>query len=87
MRTKKGGNQKLTLDKPVGYRITVPGHFDESWLEWDSIITVENAYEEDEYPVSFLTGKMDQAALHGVLRRLYSIGLPLISVNLVEEDE
>jgi hypothetical protein len=31
-----------------------------------------------------LTGTMDQAALHGVLRRLYSLGLPLISVNPIE---
>ena len=34
----------------------------------------------DGAPVSTLTGKVDQAALHGLLRRLYSLGLPLISV-------
>jgi hypothetical protein len=32
-------------------------------------------------PVTILTGTVDQAALHGVLRRLYSLGLPLISVK------
>jgi hypothetical protein len=36
-------------------------------------------------PVTTLTGALDQAALHGLLRRLYSLGLPLISVNWVED--
>ena len=31
-------------------------------------------------PVTTLTSALDQAALHGLLRRLYSLGLPLISV-------
>jgi len=30
-----------------------------------------------------MTGTLDQAALQGLLRRLYSLGLPLISVNCV----
>jgi hypothetical protein len=47
-------------------------------------ITVES--ESDGPPVTTLTGTVDQAALQGMLRRLYSMGLPLISVNLVEGD-
>ena len=35
-------------------------------------------------PVTILTGTADQAALHSTLRRLYSLGLPLISVVCVE---
>jgi len=35
-------------------------------------------------PVTTLTGELDQAALHGLLRRLYSIGLPPISVLWIE---
>ena len=31
-------------------------------------------------PVTILTGILDQAALQGLLRRLYALGLPLISV-------
>jgi len=45
-------------------------------------ITVES--EGDGPPVTTLTGVVaDQAALHGLLRRLYLLGLPLISVNWV----
>jgi hypothetical protein len=80
----KGIKQKLTLDRPATYQIKVPGHLDESWSDWDGRMTVTVESEGDGPPVTTLTGTVDQAALHGLLRRLYSLGLPLISVNLVE---
>ena len=78
--------QKLTLDQTATYQIKVPGHLDESWSEWAGgmVITVESG--DDGPPVTTLTGVVDQAALQSLLRRLYSLGLPLISVNLVEPD-
>jgi hypothetical protein len=76
--------QKLTLDRPATYQIKVPGHLDESWLDWDGEITISTDYEENDLPVSTITGAFDQAALQGLLRRLYSLGLPLISVNWIE---
>ena len=45
-------------------------------------ITVES--EGDGQPVTTLTGAVNQAVLQGLLRRLYSLGLPLISVICVE---
>ncbi len=30
-----------------------------------------------------ITGVFDQAALHGLLRRIYALGFPLVSVNQV----
>jgi hypothetical protein len=45
-------------------------------------ITVES--KGDGPPVAILTGTFDQAALQGLLRRLYSLGLPLISVICVD---
>jgi hypothetical protein len=45
-------------------------------------ITIES--DGDGLPVTTLTGTVDQAALHGLLRRLYSLGLPLISVICVD---
>ena len=70
----------LTLDLPVMYQIKVPGHLDESWTEWDGKMTVAVKFDDDDLPVTTLTGAVDQAALQGLLRRLYSLGLPLISV-------
>jgi hypothetical protein len=78
--------QKLTLDRPATYQIKVPGKLDEGWPDWAGrmTITVESAGEGP--PVTTLTGTVDQAALQGLLRRLYSLGLPLISVNCVACD-
>ena len=80
--------QKLTLDQAATYQIKVPGHLDESWSEWTGgmTITVENG--DDGPPTTTLTGVVaDQAALQSLLRRFYSLGLPLISVNWVRSDK
>ena len=76
--------QKLTLDRPATYQIKVPGHLGESWSDWAGGMTIAVESEGDGLPVTTLTGTLDQAALQGLLRRLYSLGLPLISVNCVE---
>ncbi|NIS51300.1 MAG: hypothetical protein GWN67_09495 [Phycisphaerae bacterium] len=78
--------QKLTLDQPATYQIKVPGHLDESWSDWAGGMTITVESEGDGPPVTTLTGTVDQAALQGLLRRLYSLGLPLISVNWVGYD-
>ncbi len=76
--------QKLTLYRPATYQIKVPGHIDESWSDWVGGMTITVESEDDGSPITTLTGTVDQAALQGLLRRLYSLGLPLISVNCVE---
>jgi hypothetical protein len=82
----KKDKQKVTLDRPATYQIKVPGHIDQSWSDWAGGMTITVESEGDGPPVTTLTGTLDQAALHGLLRRLYSLGLPLISVNCVECD-
>jgi hypothetical protein len=75
--------RKLTLSQPATYEIKVPGELDADWLEWVRMtITVES--ESDATTVSTLTATFDQAALQSILRRLYSLGLPLISVIWIE---
>ena len=78
--------RKLSLDRPATYQIRVPGYLDESWSDWIGGLTITVESEGDGPPVTTLTGTLDQAALHGLLRRLYSLGLPLISVNWVKRD-
>ena len=75
---------KLTLDRAVAYQIKVPGELDESWADWDGRITVTVERKGGSPPVTMLSGAFDQAALHSLLRRLYSLGLPLISVICME---
>ncbi len=76
--------QKLTLDRPATYQIKVPGHIGESWSDWVEGMTITAETEVDGTPITALTGTIDQAALHGLLRQLYSLGLPLISVTCVD---
>ncbi|MCB9423140.1 MAG: hypothetical protein H6667_25305 [Ardenticatenaceae bacterium] len=83
----KKSKRKLTLDQPVTYQIEVPGHLDASWAEWAGGMVIAVVHEGDDLPITTLTGRLDQAALQGLLRRLYSLGRPLISVKCIEDDE
>jgi len=80
----KAVKRKLTLDRPATYQIKVPGELSDSWSDWAGGMTITVESEGDGPPVTTLTGTLDQAALQGLLRRLYSLGLPLISVNCVK---
>ncbi len=79
--------QKLTLDRPATYQIKMPGHLDQSWSDWAEGMTITLESRDDDPPTTTLTGIVDQAALQGLLRWLYSLGLPLISVKWVELDK
>jgi hypothetical protein len=76
----EGAGRKLTLHRPATYQIKVPGHLADSWTEWDGRMKVTLVCDHKGRPITTLTGTLDQAALQGLLRRLYSLGLPLISV-------
>ena len=75
--------QKLTLYQPVTYHIEIPGVLDESWADWVDEMLVTTADNGDAQPVTTLISTVDQAALQGLLRRLYAMGLPLISVEWI----
>jgi hypothetical protein len=78
--------QRLTLDRPVTYQIKVPGQIGESLSGWVGGMTISVESEGGGPLATTLTGILDQAALQGLLRRLYSLGLPLMSVNCIEDD-
>jgi hypothetical protein len=62
------------------YQIKVQGRLDESWSGWfnSMAITLEG-------DITTLTGAVvDQAALRGILSRLWDLNLALISVNPVK---
>jgi hypothetical protein len=82
----KKGKHKLTLDQPIPYEIKVPGELDANWSDWVGSEKISVEYDEENSPVTIFTGIFDQAALHGFLRRLYALGLPLISVILINDE-
>ncbi len=66
---------------PVIYRIRIQGHLDSQWKDWFEGLTI--SLEED--GTTLLTGSVvDQAALHGLLKKVRDLGMPLVSVSPVE---
>ena len=80
----KKNEPKLSLYQPATYEIKVPGALDVKWLDLDGGITFTVESDDDGLRITTLTGALDQAALQGLLRLLYSRGLPLISVICVD---
>ena len=76
--------QKLTLDQPATYQIKLSGVLDKKWSDWHVKMTITIESEENAQPITVLTGIFDQAALQGLLRRLYGLGFPLLSVICVD---
>lgn len=76
----KKGRHKLTLDRQVSYQIKVLGKLDKHWPDWGGELTITFEKNDEKLSITTLTGPLDQAALLGLLRRLYSLGVPLISV-------
>ena len=66
------------------YQIRVKGHLGRERTEWFAALSVELEKNGD----TVLTVEMaDQAALHGLLRKVRDLGIPLISINRVEGDQ
>jgi hypothetical protein len=80
----KDNKSKLSLDRPVTYQIKVPGLIREPWVNINAELSISVENNEVGLPISTLTVAVDQAGLHGLLSRLYTLGLPLISVICVE---
>jgi len=80
----RNSQYRLTLDQPASYEIKVPGELDVNWSDWAGSVMFKVERGDNDLSTTILTGTFDQAALHGFLRKLYSLGLPLISVILVD---
>ena len=62
------------------YQIRIKGHLGHQWTDWFDGLTI--TLEEDGN--TLLTGPViDQAALHGMLKKVRDLGMPLLSVNSV----
>lgn len=69
------------MHEPGHYEIRIKGHLDNRWANWFDGLVI-TALDNGE---TVLTGPViDQAALHGMLRKVRDLGLPLLSVTHVE---
>ena len=65
-------------DQPAVYDIRIKGHLDDRWAERFDGMTLTR----EENGVTLLTGPViDQAMLHGFLKTVRNLGLPLLSVT------
>ena len=70
--------------QPVGYKLRVDGHLDVRWSAWFGGLILN--HESD--GTTSLTGFVpDQAALHGLLRKIHDLGITLISVEAMEASD
>ena len=75
-------SQETDTPQPMIYQIRIGSHLGSLWSEWFEGLVVSQADNGD----TLLTGPVvDQAALHGLLKRVRDLGLTLVSVNPVEE--
>ncbi len=74
-------NSNAFPSRPMTYQIRLKGHLGQQWSAWfeDLAITLEDNGD------TLLTGPVaDQAALHGLLRKVRDLGLPLLAVTCSE---
>ena len=75
---------KPTPGHPVIYQIRLKGYLDSQWTDWFEGLTITREKNGD----TLLTGPViDQAALHGLLKKVRDLGMPLISVVQVQPKE
>ena len=72
------------MRKPMLYQIRVQGRLNDHWSDWFDGMVITQKENGD----TLLTGLViDDAALHGLLKKVRDLGMPLISVNRVESEQ
>ena len=70
--------------EPERYEICIKGHLDDKWADWFEGLTITR---EDNGETLLTCPVVDQAALHGVLRKVRDLGMPLLSVSRVRPSQ
>ena len=70
-------------DEPAIYEIRLKGHLDARWADRFGSMTITLT---DTGETRLIGPVTDQAALHGLLKKVRDLGMPLVSVNRVKAD-
>lgn len=71
-------------DQVSGYELSLDGHLDDHWYDWVTGLTMTH---EPDGTTTLRSPGLDQAALHGLLKKICDLGIPLISVAQIEPDQ
>ncbi len=75
---------QTVTEAPMIYQIRIKGHLGYDWKDWFEGLTITLEEDGD----TLLTGPViDQAALHGLLKKVRDLGMPLVSVSPVEHSQ
>jgi hypothetical protein len=74
-------NQKTDPGQPMVFQIRIKGHLGDPWTDCFGSLAITLEENGD----TLLTGPVvDQAELHGLLKKVRDLGMPLVSVHQVE---
>ena len=77
-------NSEIHSGQPVIYQIRLKGHLGRHWTDWFDGFTIQL----QDNGETLLTGPVtDQAALHGLLKKVRDVGMPLLSVVGIKPDQ
>jgi hypothetical protein len=69
--------------EPELYEIRLKGHLDDRWADWFEGLTITRAANGE----TLLAGPVaDQAALHGLIKKVRDLGMSLVSISPIETD-
>lgn len=72
---------QTAVSQPMIYQIRIKGHLDSQWTEWFEGLTLTLEADGE----TLLVGPVvDQAALHGLLKKVRDLGMPLVSVVQIQ---
>ena len=74
------GSRETDASQPMIYQIRIKGHLGPQWTEWFGDLTITLEENGDTLISSPI---IDQAALHGILRKVRDLGMQLLSVNII----
>ena len=75
---------QLDANHPTVYQIRLKGHLSQQRIDWFDGLTI--TLEED--GSTLMTGPVvDQSALHGLLKKIRDLGMPLLLVNRIDSDQ
>ena len=75
----------MEIDGSSQYRIVIEGELNESWSKWLGDVNLENFNQQHGSSQTTIYGSIpDQAALRGLLNKIWDLNLTLISVNIQE---
>lgn len=77
-------NPQTDPDLPMIYQIRIKGQLEHRWVDWFGDVTITS---EESGDTLLTCTVVDQAALHGLLKKVRDLGMLLLSVNRVEPDQ